>query len=155
MKSTFSYLCILLLTGCIQNGLRETKIPPHQSVQQPEPIKISTESDLDKVIDETILDSRFSIQQKTSLDNLRSELNGKLKINGVINLKLRAQLFNELLSPTYSNIEVQLIQEMLQRNSFERTSLILQSIEITNVITGRTEISTAAEHLRRETFIVY
>ena len=107
------------------------------------------------MIDVTIIESRFSIEQKAELDNLRSELNQKLQVNAVINLKLRAQLFRELLSTDYNPIEINLIQEMLQRNSFERNSLITQSIEITNVIIGRTEINTAAEHLRRETFIVY
>lgn len=151
MNKALIYISTLILAGCMQSPVRViSEVPP-----EPEPVKITTPDDLNKAIDEAIIDSRFTIQQKAELDNLRAELDEKLQINAVINLKLRAQLFKELLSADYNNLEVQLIQEMLQRNSFERNSLITQSIEITNVITGRSEISTAAEHLRRETFIVY
>ncbi len=158
MKSVIKYLFVLGLVGCVQNPVRIITVTPEvpaEAEEEEERVKITTAADLDQVIDETILESRFSIQQKTELDNLRAELNQKLQINAVINLKLRAQLFRELLSKDYNPMEIQLIQEMVQRNSFERNSLITQSIEITNVITGRTEINTAAEHLRRETFIVY
>lgn len=158
MESIIKYLFVLGLVGCVQNPVRVitvvSEIPDASEVKE-EPDKITSDADLDQVIDETIIESRFSIGQKTELDNLRAELKQKLQINAVINLKLRGQLFRELLSTGYSPLEIQLIQEMLQRNSFERNSLITQSIEITNVITGRTEITTAAEHLRRETFIVY
>ncbi len=156
MKSVIKYLFVLGLVACVQNPVRIITVTPEvPAAAEEERVKITTAADLDQVVDETILESRFSIQQKTELDNLRAELNQKLQINAVINLKLRAQLFRELLSTDYNPIEIQLIQEMLQRNSFERNSLITQSIEITNVITGRTEINTAAENLRRETFIVY
>ena len=156
MKSVIKYLFVLGLVACVQNPVRIITVTPEvPAAAEAERVKITTAADLDQVVDETILESRFSIQQKTELDNLRAELNQKLQINAVINLKLRAQLFRELLSTDYNPIEIQLIQEMLQRNSFERNSLITQSIEITNVITGRTEINTAAENLRRETFIVY
>ena len=157
MKCVIKTLLVLGFVGCVQNPVRIITVTPEvpAAAEEEERVKITTAADLDQVIDETILESRFSIQQKTELDNLRAELNQKLQINAVINLKLRAQLFRELLSTDYNPIEIQLIQEMVQRNSFERNSLITQSIEITNVITGRTEINTAAEHLRRETFIVY
>lgn len=156
MKCVIKSLLFLGLFGCVQNPVRIITVTPEApAAAEEERVKITTAADLDQAIDETILESRFSIQQKTELDNLRAELNQKLQINAVINLKLRAQLFRELLSTDYNPIEIQLIQEMVQRNSFERNSLITQSIEITNVITGRTEINTAAEHLRRETFIVY
>lgn len=159
MKFMIKYIFVLGLVGCVQNPVRTittTPEPPAATEEiEEEHVKITNAADLDQVIDETIIESRFSIQQKTELDNLRAELNQKLQINAVINLKLRAQLFRELLSTDYNPIEIQIIQEMVQRNSFERNSLITQSIEITNVITGRTEINAAAEHLRRETFMVY
>lgn len=155
MKNVTKYLFVLALAGCVQNPVLVTAVPEVPDAIEEEPVKITTDSDLDQAIDETIIQSRFSIEQKGELDNLRAELNEKLQVNAVINLKLRAQLFKELLSTDYNPVEIQIIQEMLQRNSFERNSLITQSIEITNVITGRTEINTAAEHLRRETFIVY
>lgn len=157
MENVIKYILVLGLVGCVQNPVRVSTAVPEvpAAMVEDEPVKITTDTDLDQVIDETIIESRFSIEQKTELDNLRAELNQKLQINAVINLKLRAQLFRELLSKDYNPLEIQLIQEMLQRNSFERNSLITQSIEITNVITGRTEINTAAEHLRRETFIIY
>lgn len=157
MKCVKKYLFVLALTGCAQNPLQVTagtQVMP-AAEEEEEPVKITSDSDLDQVIDETIIESRFSLEQKAELDNLRGELKQKLQINSVINLKLRAQLFKELLTTDYNPLEIQLIQEMLLRNNFERNSLITQSIEITNVITGRTEINTAAEHLRRETFIVY
>ncbi len=154
MKAVIKYLFVLAMTGCIQSPVRAIPVVPEVPAE-PKTVKVTTDSDLDQVIDETIIESRFSIEKKTELDNLRVELREKLQINAVFNLKLRAQLFKELLSRDYNPLEVQLIQEMLQRNSYERNSLITQSIEVTNVITGRTEINTAAEHLRRETFIVY
>ena len=154
MESVIKSLFVLALAGCVQNPVRVITVPEVPAAEE-EPVKITSDTDLDHVIDETIIDSRFSIEQKAELDNLRAELNHKLQINGVVNLKLRAQLFKELLSTDYNPLEIQLIQEMLQRNSFERNSLIAQSIEITNVITGRTEVNTAAEHLRRETLIFY
>ena len=157
MKVAIKYLFVLGLVGCVQNPVRVVTVVPKipDASRAEEPVKITTDAALDQMIDVTIIESRFSIEQKAELDNLRSELNQKLQVNAVINLKLRAQLFRELLSTDYNPIEINLIQEMLQRNSFERNSLITQSIEITNVIIGRTEINTAAEHLRRETFIVY
>lgn len=125
-----------------------------QSHDKP-PTEVLTDEELENVIAELIIDSKYSIQQKSQFDSLRFELNEKLEVNNVINRKLRALLFKELLSPNYNKNEVQIVREMIQRNIVERNSLINESIEIANIIAGRTDPNEFLEQLRQELFLMY
>lgn len=150
MKLIMISLLFLSLAACAQKSIQ--KKPAEKTSSETE---VLTDEQLEDVIARLIIDSKYTTQQKSQFDNLRFELNEKLEVNNTINRKLRALLFKQLLAPNYNKTEIQIVREMIQRNIIERNSLINESIEIANIIAGRTNPNEFLEQLRQELFLMY
>lgn len=149
-KYTLFLILFLGLLSCIHKNVQKIS-----ETAQPIPSPSATDSELQNFIIELIINSPFSLQQKTKLNELQIELNDKLQINATISVKLRALLFEELLSPRYENRNVDVIATMLERNNAEKISLLLDAIRITNIITKRTTPSNEILESSSELYLLY
>lgn len=161
---------VVALIGCAQKDIQRSittntllSDTKHDSVSTPDTFnnflnednQATTTLELWDIIDELIIMSPFSTQQKHQLNELCLELEEKLEINDVINIKLRALLFTELLSAYYDERQINVIKAMLERNHLERNSLLFDAIRITNLITKRTNLDEQFESSDKDLYLLY
>ena len=167
MNKIIYFIIYLVCAGCIHKNIqknleKETNLT--DSIQNQislkksyttEPSQATSSIELWDIIDELIIKSQFSTQQKYQLNELCLELEEKLELNNIINIKLRALLFTELLSPYYDDKQIAVIKAMLEQNHFERNSLLLNAIDITNLITKRKTLNEESEQPYQDFYLLY
>lgn len=174
MRRLINLILLISLVGalisCAQKDIQRSRTTntllsdtKHDSISTPgtfnnflnEDNQATTTLELWDIIDELIIKSQFSTQQKHQLNELCLELEEKLEINDVINIKLRALLFTELLSSYYNERQISVIKAMLERNHLERNSLLFDAIRITNLITKRTSLDEQSESSDKDLYLLY
>lgn len=150
MRQLVLFLLLFFSMSCSQKSIQK-----NYDAEQPSELDITTDREFKNVMNNLIINSQFTAQQKFHLNRLGAELTDKLEANAVINVKLRVLLFKVLLAPTYNKKQVQVTREMILRNNIERNLLILETIEITKAITERVDQDDVLELPEQEAYLLF
>jgi hypothetical protein len=128
---TLALALACLAAGCASS---RNKALDERLAQEPAQTRKALQAEADQKVAE---DSSLSADQKKQLAILRSSVSKQLDDLSAQSLKLRSVLVEELLSPTYSLDEVNLIKGRLKKVEDQRLSVMFDGIDKANSILGR------------------
>jgi Spy/CpxP family protein refolding chaperone len=123
-----------LIQGCAHESAAE-KALDKEIATKPGP---KTQSDLYSDIDAEIKNSpTLSAEQKQKLTELGTQSRSRVQAIEDENLKLRSELFEEVLSKDYDRKEISAIHKKMKELALENVKLIFTTLESANKILGR------------------